>query len=454
MHMIHCRRFLLSIGLVALAASAPSVARAALVSPAPGKATVDLLTIDPAAKADLAPAIEALARRDYDECARQLNAAAEKHPGLPPSRLLMAKLFLSEGQVPAARTLLEQAASEAEDDPRLYVTLGNAALLEGRFADAMVHFEKAKGMLAGSKLPGPEKADLEADCNDGLATVWEQRQKWSLASEALQAVLASRPESANALARYGRTLFHLGKVEEALAQLRKAAAVDKELSPAGYIAVLYAQTGDVAKADLWFAKSIAEDPKNPQAHLGLARWKLQQERYDEARKTAEEALALDPGSPTATALLGAVALHQKKFEEAEKIFEELSRKNPGDLNLSNQLTLALAEQMDTAKQQRALQFAEMNARQYPRSPEALATLGRVYYRLGRTEEAERALEASVSLNRTRATADTAYYLAFVYADKGQLDKVRELLSKAVAARGAFIFRQEAKEWLERMSARP
>ena len=78
--------------------------------------------------------------------------------------------------------------------------------------------------------------------------------------------------------------------------------------------------------------------------------------------------------------------------------------------------------------------------------------GRVYYRLGRLDDSERVLKQV--LQSGRATQDAVYFLAYVLADRGQLDEVRKILKTAVDAKGNFVFRKDAEEWLNRMSAKP
>ena len=77
----------------------------------------------------------------------------------------------------------------------------------------------------------------------------------------------------------------------------------------------------------------------------------------------------------------------------------------------------LIEQEDAAKRSRGLQLADVNALQFPRSAEVAATLGWALYRAGRLDQAEQKLRAAVTGGRT--TADIAYFLASVLADKGQ-----------------------------------
>lgn len=438
---------------IALGLLAPRL-DAALIVPGSPTPFAAILTSDPKQQAALEPAIEQFKRRDFEQALRLFTAAHEKEKTLPP-RLAFARLLLADNQVPAGRALLEQVVLDLPNDPLVYLTLGNAAILEGRLTDAQLEFEKARSLIAAQKDTSVNPGVRLSDCLDGLAAVWENRKKWKEASAILQEWIASDAKNGPARQRYARTLFFQGNTDGALAELKKASELDKDLSsPAVTMGSLFAQKEEHKKADEWFKKAVEEAPRDPKAHQARASWLLGQERIDEAKTEADAAAKLDPNSTSIRAVQGTIAMFAKNYPEAEKVFEELNRKNPSDLSFSNQLALALAEQPDSAKQQRAVQYAEMNARQYPRSPATLATLGRVYYRIGRLEDAEKALQASINVSGNRTTSDVLYYLAFVYADRGQLDKVKDVLEKALGAKGAFLFRKEAKEWMDRMASRP
>jgi len=112
------------------------------------------------------------------------------------------------------------------------------------------------------------------------------------------------------------------------------------------------------------------------------------------------------------------------------------------------LAVVLAEQSVQSKRDRALQLAEVNARQYSRDPEALATLGWVNYRMGKQQEAERLLRAAMSSGQVRA--DTAYYFARVLTERGNPDEsaqARKVLRSAIEKPGIFVLRGEAERWL-------
>lgn len=118
--------------------------------------------------------------------------------------------------------------------------------------------------------------------------------------------------------------------------------------------------------------------------------------------------------------------------------EGVGRQLPGSIDLPwlsamSQMAIhqALVEQTDADKRLRALQLAEINARQYPRLAEALATLGWVYFKFGRLAEAEQALQTATSSGQS--SSETAYYLARVLDARGQRDHERPCCTRSSPA---------------------
>src|SRR5438270_1791514 len=142
-------------------------------------------------------------------------------------------------------------------------------------------------------------------------------------------------------------------------------------------------------------------------------------------------------------MLGLAARARKDLARAEPIFAALAQESPGDAWVGNQLALVLAQQDDEAKRRKALELAEGIVRQAPDAPAALATLGTVYYRLHRLDEAEKVLQAVVDSGQ--GSSDDAYFLARVRADRGHREAAPALLKTALDAPGLFVFRHDAQQ---------
>jgi len=95
-----------------------------------------------------------------------------------------------------------------------------------------------------------------------------------------------------------------------------------------------------------------------------------------------------------------------------------------------------------------VELAKQGVKLEPKSPRALATLGAVYFRTQRLDDAEKLLTAVFQSGQ--AQSDDVLALARVEEARGKKDLVAPLLKKAIAVSGLFIERNEAKRWLEEL----
>jgi tetratricopeptide (TPR) repeat protein len=399
---------------------------------------------------ELHKAIESFQKGDYEQALKFLQAAAKKREDLIPPRLILAKLFLLHNQIKQGRDVLEQAAVESPEHPEIYLIFGRLALQEGRLTDARLHFDTAAELARSKQWPLQLQEGFLRDAHAGRASEAEQRRSWSDAQTALTAWLKLEPKNGQARQRLGAALFRQGKHDQGRREMEQAMQDDPKLEPAAIaLGWLYTEIGQQDQAAQWMEAAVKEAPKDFRAHLSHARWLLEQNRAEEAGRAADAAARLAPDSRDTQFLRGLIARTCKDYAPAERLFETLHQQSPGDFSISNQLALTLVEQTDDSKRQKALQLAEINARLYPNAGEALSTLGLVYYRLGRTEDAEKALRASLSGGA--GSSDTVYYLARLLAERGQVDEAKRLLKLALDAPGLFSFRKEAREQLEHLN---
>ncbi|MER3416726.1 MAG: hypothetical protein C4297_11020 [Gemmataceae bacterium] len=172
-----------------------------------------------------------------------------------------------------------------------------------------------------------------------------------------------------------------------------------------------------------------------------------QATWQGARACIERATALEPDRQEIHVLHGILAFLTGQFDVAEKHYRELLSLAPEDPVARDRLALALIEQAGTDKHKRALELAQVNARLYPGSAGTLSTLGRIYHRLGRLDDAERTLRTALASGR--AGPDTYYFLARVLADRGQQDEALELTRQALRLPVTdFLYRTHAQSWLE------
>lgn len=449
------RRSGLLIVLAALAASAPTSGRNVLkADETPGSQTRSGLDVAglPNGVAAVDAAIKSFEKGDYDACLAELAKAAKANPGLPPAHALFAKLAFMTHRNGLARSALELAAREDRKHPEVYLLFANLALLEGRQTDAAVHLEKAATLSAESRWTAEQRTRFERMIHQGEAMVAEARGDGEGMRAALAAWLRIDPTNAAVRRQLGIALFGLGRREEGRKEIEQASKADPKLDPPALtLGWLYTKEKDLKRAEEWMNYAVKAYPKSVPVRLAVASWFLEQGRGDDAKAQVDAAAKLDPKSTEARRLLGLIARSQNDHSQAEAIFQSLAQDAPGDDWLRNQLALSLAEQTDPAKRRKAVELAELSIRQDSKSPDAMMTLGEVYYLTDRKADAAKILQAVI--NTGRANSDAVYYFSRILQDEGRPEKAEPLLKTALSAPGLFLRRKEAKLLLDRLATK-
>jgi type IV pilus assembly protein PilF len=210
----------------------------------------------------------------------------------------------------------------------------------------------------------------------------------------------------------------------------------------------WTERGSAEKAAAWMKRAVDQSPDSPRVRLGTAFWLLYQRKPEPAKTHAEAALKLDPKSKEIQLLCAMVARHLKDYDAAEKSLDTLHRAEPDNATVANQLALVLAESAEQEKRARALDLAEKTAKTQPNSPEALSTLGRVYFRMDRLKDAEKALQTVRA--GADARSDSGYYMACVLVALERPREAVDVLKGALGASGPFIHEQDARQLLEKL----
>ncbi len=394
-------------------------------------------------------AVESFKSGRYDECLQRLEGAAGTYPNLLPPRLILAKLFLASRQIAQGRVAMEQAIAKHPDRPEIYLQFAALALADGHLTDAALQFEKALSLVPAEAGTAPQRHFL-SECHAGLATVAERRGQWPAVQKYVGLWLRADAQSGPAHERLARAMIAQDRPKEAFQALQQAAKlVTSPRPPELVMAILLTQFDKADQAEPWIVRLAEQSPEDAPSRLAIATWYLEQGQLEKAEQHADTAARLAPKAKDLALLRGTIARHLRGYEQAETFFQEQYTAFPADFQASNGLALVLIEQADPSKRLRALQLAEINARQYPRMAEALATVGWLYFKHDRLDEAEKALQAATAGGQS--SSDTAYYLARVLARRGLHEQVTALLQSAVDTPGNFVFRDEARRWLTELT---
>ncbi len=398
---------------------------------------------------EIAEAVAKFKANDFDGALKLWKELVKTNADMPPAQVVMASQFFQANMPDRAKAALESAIVDVPNDPEAYLLLGAVVLRDRDLSKAETLFKKAEGLMTAFQGSDKRKNALLPQLHVNLAALAEARGDWAESRKQIEALLKLDPKNAAALQRLAFCFLKQNDVEKALDKLREAAKLDGDLPPPEVLlSQFYQRLNDRKNADKWMAAALAASPKNIKTRLMASQYALDSGKLDEARRQSIAATRLDSESLEAKLLQGEIANYEMNFEGAELFFEAVLKRTPDSLPASNNLALALISQDDKSKQRRALEIAEGNFKKYPKMAQVASTYGIVLYRLGRLDDAEKALAGAVSIRET--DPETAYVFARIAADRGHKAEAVRLLGVSLKGVRPFMYRQEAEELLEQL----
>ncbi len=196
-------------------------------------------------------------------------------------------------------------------------------------------------------------------------------------------------------------LTEKGQVEAALAEWRKALAVDPEDAKArNNFAGLLLRQGRLDEAAAEFRKVLDVNPRFTNALDNLGLVLLQRGRVEEAITEWRRSVEIDPKSVEAQANLGIAFVLQRRFKEAAAQWREALRLEPGRVPVLSNLAWLLATCPDGAVRNggEAVGLAELAVKiSGGRDGRALDILGAAYAEAGRFGEAVETTRRAIAL---------------------------------------------------------
>jgi tetratricopeptide (TPR) repeat protein len=356
-------------------------------------------------------------------------------------------LFFEVRDGRAARTMLELAAKEDPKHPDVYLTNASFAYGEGRITDAILNLTVAlREATDNPRWNADQRNRFTRDARIGLLACYEARGSWAEAKEHVQALYGADKKNSGYLQKLGAIEFQLGNADAAIAAFTQAYKDDPTLDPPELkMGMLWFGKNDPKTTEDWLKKAVAAHPKDAKVYRGYTEFLLNEARFSEADAQLKKAEDLAPTARDTLFLRGLYHRYMKKYGEAEKIFDDLSRRFPADIFVAINLALCLAESTDKVKQQRGVDYAESVVRQASQNADGYAVLGWCYFKIGRLDDAEKALNTAAQGGGGRLGLDSAYYLARLWTARGKEEEAYKLLKATVNEKGPFVYRDEAKE---------
>jgi len=198
--------------------------------------------------------------------------------------------------------------------------------------------------------------------------------------------------------RIGANYARLGKIDEAIEELKLASQLNPEdLQPHYLLALIYSSQQDFIKAAEEYESILRhysiQDPENTQVYKYLAQLYYSQGKLDKAIEQYQKILSIEPKNAEVMYLLGSLYLETEDRARAVELFKEAIKIDPEHEGSLNSLGYVYAE--DSVNLDEALDLIKRALAVSPDNGAYLDSLGWVYYKKGMFKEAlEQLIKAS------------------------------------------------------------
>lgn len=357
-----------------------------------------------------------LIQKDYDSALLNFNNLISL-TGLKEGYINAALVYHLKGDLKKAEEAAIKAVNEDPLDQFAHAALGNIHVSMGNYGKADAEFRKAADIFPDFYLPSfsSRKYFKGAESSASL-TLSIMYNRAGLYRQSVDAVTSFKGKAGNPLHAIikARAQEKLGETEKAREGLLAIAENHPELiSPYVALGDLYEAKKDFRSAITNYRRAAAAAPKIIKLHLKLADF------YNQAD---------EPG---------------KAIEEYKKVITA----SPESAPVYHKLAVTLAKKKNELNE--ALKYASRGSSINPEDMEIKETLGWIYFRMGRYDEALVAYSAVIKKDHKNPLA--YYHLGLIYRERDSLREAIEALENALNINDEFPEAGEAKKMLRDLS---
>jgi putative PEP-CTERM system TPR-repeat lipoprotein len=420
-------------------ASACSASASALAATAAAPAAVPAaasvaasVTASPTATAkapNAAPYEDALRRyeaRDFAGAAIQLRLALRQDPKMLSANLLLGKVLMAQGEMPAAQGAFESALKLGVDASEVLPLLAETLLLQGRPEDVLGH-----PRLLPAGLPERSRGELLLIKASAASDLGRDREALAL----LQQARDLKVDPLRALVFESELQLRAHRGAEARAAAEQALAAEPNNPRALYqLAAVVHAGGDLAAAEAAYGRVLAAKPEHVDALVARAGLRLDQGRREEAAAdlaAARKFTQLDPRVAFLEALLAEQAGDSERMRvQLRRVVEVIDRMPLQQLRNRRQwLLLGGQAHYTLGSQGRAIVYLEALATAEPDSP-SVRLLAQAYIGAKRVDKAIDVLGSYLKLRPHDRLAVTL--LASAHMEQGRPARAAQLMRDALA----------------------
>ena len=369
------------------------------------------------------------------------------------------RLLGQQGRHEQAVELLRKGTVRHPQEPGLVVELGRALMLARRYDEATEVFgrivennpkqmqarlelsrleavrgerekaiERLQRILAD--LGNPKSQDVwefREQVRMTLAHVYQESRRYQEAIRLFRELLAGRPRDLHPKAMLIYALSDAGKLDEALS-LAKELLQDHPRNPDALAAAAQMfSANDRLSEGLELVESRLNREQDPETYYRIiSQLHMDHKNYGKAEAAIKEGLGLKPDSELLKFRLASVYERQEKLPDAEAEFKGILESNPDHAGVLNYLGYMWADR--GIRLHEALAYIRKATEMDPYNGAYLDSLGWVYFKLHRLDEAEVNLKRAARLTEDPTIFD---HLGDLYLELGQLETALQYYERGV-----------------------
>lgn len=357
------------------------------------------LEVDPS-RAELKQAMaqdQALAGH-YDDALKTYSELSEANPQDPQPFLRSAQIYREQKKLPEARRMINKAKALNPDDVEVLFAEANLLSDEGKTTDAIATLKTLLGKTA-QKNYDQQQRGARAEMLEQIGVLYRKNEQYDQAVASFRQISELDPDLTPRVEAQVVETYRLGR-QYAKAQEVSDAATTKypnDRTLAQTRAELLADQGKTAEAVAELNK-LLNGKADRDIYLQLADTYQKAKDYKDMAKAVDAAEKLSKTKEEKTNILfvrGEMLERQKKYEQAEKVFRQVVDADPENASALNYLGYMLADRGTRLTE--AAELIQKAVSMEPNNYAYLDSLGWVYYRQDKLDEAERQLTHSVQL---------------------------------------------------------
>jgi len=323
---------------------------------------------------------------EYTKAELELGRAVKLKPDSPETLYLLAQVYADQSRPVDALDLLARAHKLAPQNTDIIFLLARVSMTQNYFEDAIPLLESGLQIA-------PSRADLHA----ALGESYFMSGKAEKAIEEFK-ILVSLDRSAGSYAFLGLSYRHLGRFDEAKKYFQEGLKIDPRnpscLFNLGYIEE---RQGNHAAAEALFQQTLRVSPDYSEALLELANLRAANKRFEEAAELLRRYVKVsrNPASGYYKLAMAERSLHQTEAAQRDlNVFQTLSK----DASTGPYPYQHLFDYLDNrsslpAQARTQLDLAQLTEQiqKHPDQPEDLYLLAETYLKLGKLEDARKAV---------------------------------------------------------------